>query len=150
MDTNYTRKQLERLKESCKTAFPNERRLSILLRFPENSYTPEDLQFLERFLAPEIPENVRIQVLRLLCKFGNPVSKYLDTVGNNSSVLNHEIITIAESQNDPDTIIALASEDRANINLIVTALERMGKKEFLVSFLFSENEELVDLIQHLE
>ena len=108
------------------------------------------MQFLERFLAPEFPENVRIQVLRLLCKFGNSVSKYLDTVGNNSSVLNHEIITIAESQNDPDTIIALASEDRANINLIVTALERMGKKEFLVSFLFSENEELVDLIQHLE
>lgn len=150
MDTNYIKKQLEKLLESCRNGFPNERRLSLLLQVPAESYDPEELKFLEKFLESPAPENVRIKVLQVLCRFGNPVSKYLDTVGNKSSVLNYEIIKIAELQNDPETIIALASEDKANMNLIVTTLERMGKKEFLVPFLFSENEELVDLIQHLE
>ena len=60
-----------------------------------------------------------------------------------------EIMRIAAGQNDADTILELASEDKNNMNNAVILLKKMGMKGKLASFLFSKNSELVDLIRNI-
>lgn len=125
-------------------------RLNSVFAQKQGTYTPEQVKFLERYLDYVFPETIRLLALRILCKFGNPISKYIDYVRDISSRFDNEIIKIAEFQNDPDTIISIASEERSNVNSVVVALKRMKKTEYLASFLFSENEDLSNLIRDME
>lgn len=141
---------LNKLKENCVNGNPTQMRLNSVLAQRQEAYTPEQVQFLERFLVNGVSDITRIFVLRILCKFGNPISKYIGFVKDFSSKFDNEIIKIAESQNDPETILQIASEERANVNSVVIALKRMNKVEYLTSFLFSENEDLSNLIRDME
>ena len=59
------------------------------------------------------------------------------------------MMKIAADQNDSETILELASEDKNNMNNAVLLLKRIGKKGTLASFLFSKNNDLVDLIRDI-
>lgn len=141
---------LNKLKENSINGTPTQMRLNSVLSQRQGTYTPEQVQFLERFLANGVSDITRIFSLRILCKFGNPISKYTDFVKDLSSKFDNEIIKIAESQNDPETILQIASEERSNVNSVVIALKRMNKVEYLTSFLFSGNEDLSNLIRDME
>ena len=141
---------LLKLKECCRDRRPTTMRLNSVLAQKQGTYTIEQVKFLERYLDYVFPETIRLLALKILCKFGNPISKYIDYVRGVSSRFDNEIIKIAESQNDPDTIILIASEERSNINSVVVSLKRMNKTEYLTSFLFSENEDLSNLIRDME
>jgi len=141
---------LNKLKENCANGTPTQMRLNSVLSQQQGAYTPEQVQFLERFLAGVVSDITRIFALRILCKFGNPISKYIGFVKDFSSKFDNEIIKIAETQNDPETILQIASEERSNVNSVVIALKRMNKVEYLTSFLFSGNEDLSNLIRDME
>ena len=141
---------LLKLKECCRDRMPTTMRLNSVLVQKQGTYTPEQVKFLERYLDYVFPEMLRLIALKILCKFGNPISNYIDSVKDISSRFDNEIIKIAESQNDPDTIISIASEERSNINSVIVSLKRMKKTEYLASFLFSDNEDLSNLIRDME
>lgn len=119
-----------------------------MMKEAKGTYGAEDVQFLEDWLVSS-EEKKSIMILNVLCRFGNPVSKYLDKFPKISSKLSMEIMRIAAGQNDADTILELASEDKNNMNNAVILLKKMGMKGKLASFLFSKNGELVDLIRNI-
>lgn len=123
-------------------------RLLFILKESSKTYSPEDVKFLEPWLFSS-EEKIAIVILKILCKFGNPVSKYVDQFESISSNLSMEIMRIAADQDDPDTIVELASEDKKNMNNAVIFLSKMGKKGHLATFLFSEDDGLIKLIRDI-
>lgn len=140
---------LDALRRTCANGSPSLNRVNSLLREKPGSYTISELKFLEKYLFKRYPTNLRTAVLKVLCKFGNPVSNYVEELSD-SVKMKSEVIKIAEEQNDPDTILSLTDEGSMTINLGISALKRMGKTEYLTSFLFSDNEDLVNLVKNLE
>lgn len=148
MQQNYRyNKLLESVKFFGKPSLQRVR--SMLVESPEK-FSPEDFSFLENYLSDDTQEELKISILQVLCRFGNRVDQYLPRFNKISSRFGSEIIKIAEKQNDPDTIISIVSENNANVNLAIIALKRLKKIEYLTSFLFSGNEDLVNTIQDLE
>ena len=141
--------RLNKLKEICEElGGPTTSRLSFMMKEDPSIYSSEDVAFLEEFLS-EKDEKRSIMILKVLCRFGNPVSKYLSRFKIISSQLSMEMMKIAADQNDSETILELASEDKNNMNNAVLLLKRIGKKGNLASFLFSKNNDLVDLIRDI-
>ncbi len=144
---NTAKVKLENLKRACDSeGMPPQNRLSFLLKEPSTSLEKEEVLFLEKWLY-DSDEKTSILILQTLCKFGNPVSMFYKNFPEISSRMSYEIMRIAYAQKDPDTILDLVSEDKQNVNAAIILLKRMDKKEYLASFLFSQNQELVDLIK---
>lgn len=146
-DPNQLR--LEKLKESCLAGNPSAIRLNYMLKEPPSRYSANDVQFLENWLTNS-DEQTSILILKVLCRFGNNVSKYIEKFKSISSRMSMEIMKIASKQNDPETILNMVSEDKQNVNNAVILLNQMGRKEYLASFLFSQNNELVELIKSIK
>ena len=128
---------------------PSAGRLSYMLREPLGSYSADDVAFLEDWLCKSDEQTI-ILILKVLCRFGHKISEYTNRFDCVSSKMSMEIMRIASKQNDPDTILNMVSEDQQNINNAVIFLNQMGKKEYLASFLFSQNNDLVDLIKNIK
>ena len=137
---------LNRLKDSCSSGRPSTGRLRYMLKSPQTMYSADDVKFLENWLDSS-DEQTALLILKVLCRFGHKVSEYVERFKSISSSMSMEMMKIAASQNDPETIIGLVSEDKQNINNAVILLNQMGKKEYLTSFLFSKNNDLVELIR---
>lgn len=145
--SRQARDKLEKLKMFCSSSgMPPQNRLMQLLREPESSLAADDVAFLEKWLY-DSDEKTSILILQVLCRFGNKVSRFVSNFETISSRMSSEIMRIAASQGDADTVLDMVSEDKQNVNNAVILLKKMNKKEYLTTFLFSPNQDLVDLIR---
>ena len=60
-----------------------------------------------------------------------------------------EVVEIAEEQDDPETVLGIVDKNPNMIGLVITTLKRMGKQEYLTSFLFSGDESIVKLVKDM-
>lgn len=121
----------------------------MMLGIPADELAAEDVRFLEQCLDSAFG-TTKALILRVLCRFGNPISRYRKYFIDGSPVVRREAMMIAEAQGDAETVASFADEDQGSINEVVMTLKRMGRTEYLTSLAFSSNKEIADLVIGME
>ena len=139
--------KLEALRKTCETnKIPSQNRMVYLLSESPEDIEKEEISFLEPYLT-STDEKTSILVLKVLCRFGYKIEDLYVRFSSLSSQLRAEVMKQAFLQNSPETILEMVTDDEKNVNTAIILLKKMGREDLFASFLFSQNEELVNLIK---
>lgn len=126
--------------------FP-EGRIAAMLRFPEDSYSPEEVAFLEGCFGDE----KRYELLvRVLCRFGHRIEGYLDGMPQTlTNAQRFALMRIAADQKDPASILRLIEGCKSLQTMAMILIQQTGMTEYLAEFMLTEDRYLSGLATQL-
>lgn len=108
-------------------------------------YQKQEIQFVEKYLECN---NLKIKsfIIRFLCKNGSSLNNFFKYLDEDESLLD-EFIQIAYENNDVDCLLQLLNEQNGKLLDVILAIKKIGRNDLLTSLMFSDNEEIVDLVR---
>lgn len=147
METEMRNLKLKPLKDAHASGVaPTRAALVSVLNEPTDAYGVAELEFLFDYLKNG-DDSTKTQVIRILGRYGALASDIAPLLENPSNKIRNEVMRVAETQGDADTIVDMVLDDASNVHDAIFRLRRLGKTDHLIPFLFSDDEQLVELVK---